>query len=155
MDNTNVEPVEGATWTLAVQKGTDGTDGADGNTVLYGTDDPGPTDGADGNYYINTSTDTIFGPKAAGTWPAGTSLIGPEGDPATVEIASVTTGAPGTAATVENIGTTTNVELEITIPEGQPGTDADPTEVHPVDTPPVYSGLADGTIVWLRDTTPI
>jgi hypothetical protein len=61
--------------------GTNGTDGTDGNTVLYGTVNPGAGIGVDGNFYINTSTWTIFGPKTGGSWPAGTSIIGPQGDP--------------------------------------------------------------------------
>lgn len=59
--------------------GSDGADGADGNTVLYGASDPGPGDGVDGNFYINTTSNTLFGPKAGGTWPGGTSLVGPQG----------------------------------------------------------------------------
>lgn len=51
---------------------------ADGNTVLYDTVDP-TTEGADGDFFINTTTDFLFGPKAGGTWPAGTSLVGPTG----------------------------------------------------------------------------
>lgn len=58
--------------------GTDGTDGIDGRTVLNGTVDPVGGDGADGDFYINTSSNTLFGPKS-GTWPAGVSLVGPQG----------------------------------------------------------------------------
>jgi hypothetical protein len=32
-----------------------------------------------GDFYINTATSTIFGPKAAGTWPSGVSIIGAPG----------------------------------------------------------------------------
>ena len=58
--------------------GVDGTDGVDGKTVLYGTAAP-TTEGVDGDFYIRTTTHMIYGPKAAGTWPAGTSLIGAAG----------------------------------------------------------------------------
>lgn len=58
--------------------GADGVDGVDGNTVLYGTAAP-TTEGVDGDFYIRTTTNFIYGPKAAGTWPAGTSLVGPTG----------------------------------------------------------------------------
>lgn len=58
--------------------GTNGTDGADGRTILNGIVDPLVGDGVDGDFFINTNTNTIFGPKA-GTWPAGVSLVGPEG----------------------------------------------------------------------------
>jgi hypothetical protein len=47
--------------------------------VLYGTGDPAAGVGRDGDFYINTTTHFIFGPKAGGAWPAGTSLVGPVG----------------------------------------------------------------------------
>lgn len=56
-----------------------GPAGADGKTVLNGTVDP-TTEGTDGDFYINTTTDFIFGPKAIGVWPAGVSLVGPAGE---------------------------------------------------------------------------
>lgn len=49
--------------------GADGADGADGNTVLYGASDPS-TEGVDGNFYLNTATNTLFGPRTSGSWPA-------------------------------------------------------------------------------------
>jgi hypothetical protein len=33
----------------------------------------------DGDFYINTTTHTLFGPKASGAWPTGISLVGPAG----------------------------------------------------------------------------
>lgn len=58
--------------------GNDGLDGADGKTILNGAADP-VTEGVDGDFYINTSSDEIFGPKSGGVWGAGTSLVGPQG----------------------------------------------------------------------------
>lgn len=56
--------------------GTNGTNGTNGNTILHGTGNPSNlTDGVNGDYYINLSTYYFFGPKAAGVWPAGISLI--------------------------------------------------------------------------------
>jgi len=60
------------------EQGPAGADGTDGNTVLNGIVDP-TTEGVDGDFYINTTTNTIFGPKTAGAWGAGTSLVGPQG----------------------------------------------------------------------------
>lgn len=51
---------------------------ANGKTILNGTIDP-TTEGVDGDFYINTVSSTIFGPKASGTWPSGTSIIGADG----------------------------------------------------------------------------
>ena len=65
---------------IAGINGTNGLNGADGKTVLYGTVDP-TTEGNNGDFYINTTTHCIFGPKTAGVWPAGVSLIGPQGNP--------------------------------------------------------------------------
>lgn len=58
--------------------GPEGPAGADGKTVLNGTSDP-TTVGVDGDFYLNTTSSTLFGPKASGAWPAGVSLVGPTG----------------------------------------------------------------------------
>lgn len=52
--------------------------GTDGNTLLSGLVDP-TDEGNDGDFYVNLDTKTFFGPKASGVWPAGFSLIGPDG----------------------------------------------------------------------------
>lgn len=57
--------------------GSAGSNGQDGNTILYGEDNPNGGIGQNGDFYINTQTNYIFGPKAGGFWPSGTSLIGP------------------------------------------------------------------------------
>lgn len=62
--------------------GSSGTslEGDAGNSVLNGTVDPVAADGNDGDFFINTSTNEIFGPRVGGAWPAtGTSLVGPAG----------------------------------------------------------------------------
>src|SRR5580658_9668454 len=59
--------------------GSQGAAGDDGLSVLNGAVDPAPTVGVNGDFYINTATSNIFGPKFAGNWPAGISLIGPTG----------------------------------------------------------------------------
>ncbi|PWL28519.1 MAG: hypothetical protein DCO95_14235 [Roseivirga sp. XM-24bin3] len=69
---------DGADGTNGID-GTNGVDGQDGNTILSGNTDPNNTQGKDGDIYINTATNTYFGPKTAGAWGAGTSLIGPAG----------------------------------------------------------------------------
>lgn len=58
-----------------------GPPGADGKSVLNGTTNPGTSTGSNGDFYINTTTEEIFGPKTAGVWGSGTSLVGPQGDP--------------------------------------------------------------------------
>ena len=59
--------------------GANGSAGANGKTVANGTADPATSTGVDGDFYINTATNTLFGPKASGTWPTGVSLVGPTG----------------------------------------------------------------------------
>ena len=88
--------------------GTNGTNGTNGNTVLFGSTNPSNSStGNDGDFYVNTSTYLFFGPKAGGVWPAGTSIIGPEGATGPTGPAGATgpqgatgpTGAQGTAGT--------------------------------------------------------
>jgi hypothetical protein len=69
--------------------------GADGNTILYGTAAP-TTEGVNGNFYIRTSTNYLYGPKAGGVWPSGTSLVGPAGSQGAQGIQGVQ-GATGSA----------------------------------------------------------
>ena len=51
----------------------------------------------------------------------GTSVPGPAGEAATIEIAGTVTGLPGSSAKVENLGDSTNARFKFTIPEGKPG----------------------------------
>jgi hypothetical protein len=61
--------------------GAAGSNGANGKTVLHGTTAPSSTTGTEGDFYIDTSSDEIFGPKGASTWPTpGTELKGEEGE---------------------------------------------------------------------------
>jgi hypothetical protein len=70
-------PKVGGSWPPGVSLV--GPQGTAGNTVRYGTGAPANTLGVDGDFYINTTTHFFYGPKASGAWPAGTSLIGPQG----------------------------------------------------------------------------
>lgn len=85
--------------------GATGATGAAGHSVLYGAADPTGSDGTNGDFWVNTTAHTFFGPKAAGSWPAGTALIGPTGT-------AGATGAAGSDAAqpifyeTSNFGTT-------------------------------------------------
>jgi len=59
--------------------GANGTNGTNGNTVLHGTSNPSNFIGVNGDFYINSATIAIFGPKAAGVWGTGFTLVGPIG----------------------------------------------------------------------------
>ena len=47
---------------------------------------------------------------------------GADGQAATISVGTTTTGEPGTSASVENVGTSTNAILNFTIPQGSQGT---------------------------------
>ena len=83
---TGDTPGVDAVWVLWVEKGDTGdtgaagADGADGKSVLNGSGVPDSGAGVDGDFYIDTASSTIYGPKAAGAWGSGTSLVGPQGE---------------------------------------------------------------------------
>ncbi len=61
--------------------GSNGINGAEGKTLLNGINNPSAVLGNNGDFYINTTTNTLFGPKTSGVWPAtGVSLVGPQGN---------------------------------------------------------------------------
>lgn len=53
--------------------------GADGKTLLNGAGAPGAGVGVVGDFYINTSANTIYGPKTESGWGSPTSLVGADG----------------------------------------------------------------------------
>lgn len=60
-------------------QGISGTNGTNGKTILNGTTKPATSLGTLGDFYINTASDTLYGPKSAGGWGTGISLVGPKG----------------------------------------------------------------------------
>ena len=64
----------------AGEDGKDGEGGRDGRSVLSGSGPPAAALGKEGDFYIDTAGDEIYGPKSAGSWAVGASLIGPKGD---------------------------------------------------------------------------
>jgi len=79
--------------------GATGATGTDGKTVLHGTTAPSSGDGVNGDFYINTTNNNIYGPKASGSWPSGVSLVGPTG-------ATGATGATGSTGPTGATGAT-------------------------------------------------
>ncbi len=93
---------------VAGAAGAAGVNGKDGKTLLNGVANPSAALGSDGDFFLNTTTFTIFGPKTAGSWPAGVALVsgagtvgaqGPIG-PAGPAGPAGATGAAGAASTV-------------------------------------------------------
>ncbi|WP_053322636.1 hypothetical protein [Mariprofundus ferrooxydans] len=70
-------------------QGIQGNPGLDGKTMHSGTGAPGAGLGVDGDYYIDTAAWDIYGPKAAGAWPPGVSIIGPPGPTGSVKLDNV------------------------------------------------------------------
>ena len=83
--------------------GIDGKTVIAGKAVLYGAADPDSgTASVDGDFYINTTSHTLFGPKA-GTWPVvGVSMVGITGAQGAQGVA----GASGAAGAVGPAGPT-------------------------------------------------
>jgi hypothetical protein len=71
-------PKADGTWPPGVQMG-GGAPASAGGTVLTGTGAPANTLGSNGDYYLDTSTWTLYGPKANGQWPPGVTLTGQTG----------------------------------------------------------------------------
>jgi hypothetical protein len=71
-----------------------GTIGLDGKTVLNGTSNPSTSLGTNGDFYINTITNSLFGPKTNDLWGNGVPLVGPQGIQGIQGIAGPT-GSPG------------------------------------------------------------
>lgn len=59
--------------------GPQGIAGTNGKTILNGSTKPATSLGTLGDFYINTNSDTLYGPKTAGGWGTGISLVGPKG----------------------------------------------------------------------------
>jgi hypothetical protein len=87
-----------STWGSLAYYSTSGGGGG-GNTILSGSGAPSSGLGVNGDIYLDSTASRLYGPKAAGSWGAGVSLIGPAGS-AGATGATGATGAAGSAATV-------------------------------------------------------
>src|SRR5689334_18142826 len=54
-------------------------DTPDLHQILHGAGAPSGGTGANGDYYLDTTAHALYGPKSAGSWGSGVSLIGPAG----------------------------------------------------------------------------
>ena len=73
--NVGPQGLAGATGS----QGPAGVAGPEGKTVRSGSTAPAAGLGVDGDFYINTTANTIYGPKAAGAWGSPVNLVGPQG----------------------------------------------------------------------------
>ena len=90
-------------------------------TITVGT----TTTGAPGTNASVTNSGTSSAAVFNFTIPRGntgaTGPQGPDGDAATIAVGTVTTGLPGTSATVTNVGTSSAAVFDFTIPRGDKG----------------------------------
>jgi hypothetical protein len=142
--------------------GPKGDQGIPGNTILYGTVDPVNSVGLNGNFYINTTTNFMFGPKANDIWPAGTSIVGPQGTPGNTVLYGAADPVAGTGVDGNfYINTTSHFMFgpkaggawpagtSLVGPQGPQGVTGSVT-IAVSDTPPV--GVPDNTLWWESDT---
>lgn len=61
---------------IEANPGPQGEQGERGTSVLNGTSNPTSLTGVDGDFYINTVSNSIFGPKTSGAWGSGTAMGG-------------------------------------------------------------------------------
>ncbi|HYK77309.1 MAG TPA: hypothetical protein VEV16_10050, partial [Daejeonella sp.] len=81
-DNTPGFYFYNGSWVRLATSGDVGGGGgtsASGNFILTGTVDPWGAIGRDGDFYINTSKNILYGPKAGGSWPAKGIAMGVTG----------------------------------------------------------------------------
>jgi hypothetical protein len=116
---TNIKGATGAT-------GTTGATGAAGAVWRTGSGAPSSGLGINGDYYLNSATSDVY-LKTSGSYSivanikGATGSTGSTGAAATIAVGTVTTGAPGSSAVVNNSGTSSAAVFDITIPRGDVG----------------------------------
>ena len=110
---TGATGTNGATGAVG-QTGATGLTGLTGNTgatglgILTGVTAPTGGTGRDGDFWIDTAQSKLYGPRAAGSWPAGTFLIGATGSTGATGFTGFTgaTGFTGSTGVAGNTGAT-------------------------------------------------
>ena len=131
--NSEIIPTsDTAVWSVMTLKGDTGVAGATGSsgTLAVGTVTTGSAGGSVSVLNTGTSTAAVLDftiPKGVAGNSGATGSIGntgptgAAGDNATITIGTITTGQPGSSATVANAGTDTAAQLNFTIPRGVQG----------------------------------
>lgn len=138
-------------WTLQGAAGV-AVNGVDGRTILNGSGAPADSLGADGDFYLDPAASILYGPKAAGDWPAGISLKGAPGAPGGAG-GSLTTGL-----TADNTGVDNASELKSLIEAGHSAITIPSGVYHTSDFLATLTGhlhlhLADGAVIRTSDAT--
>lgn len=66
-------------YTWVQYQGTDGSNGTDGTQILSGSGAPTSGVGVNGDWYIDTTNEILYGPKASGSWPGSGINLGGSG----------------------------------------------------------------------------
>ena len=131
--NSEIIPTsDTAVWSVMTLKGDTGATGETGSagTLTVGTVTTGSAGGSVSVLNTGTSTEAVLNftiPKGVAGNSGATGSIGQTGptgavgDNATITIGTVSTGAPGSSATVANAGTDTAAQLNFSIPRGVQG----------------------------------
>jgi hypothetical protein len=117
----------GASTPTHACNGEEGSNGADGKTVLSDIGPPSTGTGTSGDFYIDTAANQIYGPKVGVNWGSGTSLVGPAGPTETVLPAGKT--ETGVWAFRSNGSTFVSISYPLSYPISLTLTEASP-EMH-------------------------
>jgi hypothetical protein len=104
--------------------------------VRSGSGAPSAGLGVDGDFYIDTAADTIYGPKASGSWGSPTTLVGPIGP-------AGATGATGATGPAVPLSTSAPQPLGATASVGSTGQAADAGHVHQRDADVIVIPVGD------------
>lgn len=114
---TNVGTNENVILNFGIPRGATGPTGPQGLQGETGATGPTGPQGLQGE----TGATGPTGPQGLQGETGATGPTGPSGETPTLEIGTVTTGAPGTQATASITGTAPNYILNLTIPQGPTG----------------------------------
>jgi lysophospholipase L1-like esterase len=111
--------------------------------------------GGPGDYYVcKVAPFNLYGPKDQDTgWPGAATRL--HGD--TINIGEVTTGEPGSLATITNVGTARDIVLDISIPQGDIGLTGNPYKAYATKALATadLANIPADALIWVNaDSTP-
>jgi hypothetical protein len=148
----------GSAWTSNA-----GPPGTNGNTILSGIGAPASGSGVNGDFYVDVAASRMYGPKTAGVWGSGVSLVGPA--PSLSSATPLTLAAAGAAGSGSNASRDDHVHpipgLTASTPARALNTNFTPSATKWVwcsysvalsVTNPLLAGSSSATVILLSDT---